>query len=244
VVGTFRQIGSASALEALVDLLGWDPELEASILDEMARFPPMALAALDDFSREHLRFRLNREDPAVRAAAIRLAAAIQDMRAVPQVVQLLEDPAGRVRSAALDALQHLSGKRLAPRIEDWSRWQAAEREWFEAEGAALLGALADAEPAEVLAAMRSVTAHRLYRREFVLALLDLLERDSPGVRRCAISSLRMLEAREAVAELIETLEDSEPGVRREAWRALVAITGEDLPAEPEVWEAALWRWQG
>jgi HEAT repeat protein len=244
VIRTFRQIGSASALDALVDLAGTDTELEVAVLDEMSRFPPMALASLEDLTRQRLRSRLNAYDHEVRAAAVRLVASIQDMRAFGEVVALLEDEAPRVRGAAAKALQDLSGKRLGGRVEDWGHWHAGEREWFEQDGTRLLGVIAKGEPSEVLGAMRSVAGHRLYRREFSLVLLDLLDEESAGLRRCAIGSLRLLGAREAVVELIASLEDPEPEVRHEAWTALVAITGENLPCESEAWEEALWRWQG
>ena len=50
---------------------------------------------------------------------------------------------------------------------------------------------------------------------------------APGVRP---------RARRAVPALVELLFEGDAEVRAAAWQALRALTGEELPAEPQLWE--------
>ena len=72
---------------------------------------------------------INSDDPAVRVRSIAKAAKLRDARAIPLLIDRLDDEDGAVRIAANEALKQITGKDFGYRDFDplYKRKQAVER---------------------------------------------------------------------------------------------------------------------
>lgn len=190
-------------------------------------------------------------DPAVRAAAVTGLQAVGERDAFDALAPLAADPDREVRTRALGALgdlarRHDLGDLLAATLE-----AAAER----AQGAALLDVLAslgrtgqprvwttlvrylDHDEPDVRAA--AVTAlGSLGGRDSAPALLARLPAEQDGAVRVALAqTVQKLVLRDAAETLIGWLDDPNVEVRASTARALQAITGQNLGADPDLWRA-------
>ena len=74
--------------------------------------------------------------------------------------------------------------------------------------------------ATVAASITEVSQHRLYRRELATALVTVLEREEPTLRRLACAALGGLHATQVRQALMPLLSDPDVGVRESARAAL------------------------
>jgi HEAT repeat protein len=182
-----------------------------------------------------LRAALEHADAGLRAAAARALGRLRDSSSVPSLIGRLEDSAPAVQRAARWALRECSGQDLASG-EEWQRWLAAEREWWQEVGQRRLQALDPADSSGWAPALRELTAHPFVREPVAEALAERLGELGPELQVLACSTLGRLGARTAVPALIELLFEKDAVVREAAWEALRELTGQDLPAEPRLWE--------
>jgi HEAT repeat protein len=197
--------------EMLSDQIGnfWNSSGEWGI-GELSDAKPGVRAAKDSISGQvrdpaairQLVARLSSDDPCVRRTAARMlgGSTIPDQA----LGQLLDDPAARVREAALLAIGHDERPSLRPRVER------------------LLG---DDDPA--LVAMAAWTLGELEDHQSVSPLQGLLDHASPRVRMTAAWALGEIEDARAVRALIPLLHDREAGVRWAAAGALGNIESAD-----------------
>jgi hypothetical protein len=141
-----------------------------------------------------------------------------------------------VDRAALWALRECSGQKRLGTRQEWQHWLEAEFAWWKGEGNALLAKLTPEHAAELAGTLRALLRHPMGRDQVAATLAGVLGAfDSPAkVLMCG--ALAQLGARRAVPALVELLFEGEAEVRAAAWQALRALTGEDLPAEPQLWE--------
>src|SRR6185503_16438532 len=93
--------------------------------------------------------------------------------------------------------------------------------------------------ADLVAPVRELSEHPLYRDELVAVLAALLRRPDPEVRILGCDALQRLGSRLALPELCPRLGDRNRTVAVAAHRALVALSGVDLPAKHAVWHEHL-----
>ena len=88
----------------------------------------------------------------------------------------------------------------------------------------------------VAATLRTLLAHPIGRDRVSDALATVLPTFDSRSQIAACETLAHLEARRSVPALVELLFVPIPEVRQAAWSALRALTGQELPAEPQIWE--------
>ena len=164
---------------------------------------------------------------------IRALGALRDPGTIPMLVHVLEHGASSgERGMAHGALRATTGLAL-PRVPAaWKGWYEGEQRWFEQEGTAAIADLSSESEAEVVAAVRRLSARCLPRDRIALELAPLLtDHPSPGVRAQVCLALVRLGSDVVAPELTRALEDEDPGVRRHAQTALLAIAGA-TPSQP------------
>lgn len=233
--------GGARALSTLSDLLDSRRLDAASVLAAMATVGRRCVPPFDEFLLQRLRELSVEEDPRLRSAAMRAAAAVGDEDSLPLQISGLLFEHGDVRSAAGDALEELTGLRFGNDSERWTSWYANETEWWDGEAPAVLERLTDDDTAVAIAALAELVPHRLYRARLARAVAGLLEDESPELRRLACLTLEQLHGRVVAPELVERLSDVDDAVRESAHRCLTTLFGLDLPPELEAWKSELER---
>lgn len=237
-----RAVGASRderGLEWMVGRLA-DPDLAPVALQEMARIAPWAEREAVAPAARRIRAFLDAPESSSRRHAMRALASLRDAGAVPRLIGLLESPVSGERQCALSALQEVSGLRLPAEPDVWRTWHREEARWLTEDAAESLDRLDSDRDSEVVAAVREISEHGLYRDELSAPLSQVLARAaSPSVQREVCLALGRLRSRVAIAELLPALDDSDEVVRGAACAALTAITGIVLPPSRAAWEAAL-----
>ena len=226
-----------AAVGLLSKLFGRDPELDHVALEALAQLGERFPWRVGDEVSKRLRAALRRDEPRLRAAVAHALGRTKDAPSFPALIALLADPDPAVVRAARWALCEISGQTRIGDQAGWQRWLEAEISWWQEAGETRLEALDPRDSTRLSEALRELSMHPLARESVVDVLSSGLSELDPAARRVACLSLARLGSRRAVPALIECLFDPEEELRATAWQALRALTGEDLPPEPQVWEA-------
>ena len=234
VVEALAQVPGLRATQVLARLLGRVPGLDGLLLGRLGQ-RERSSGLCDEFVLDGLRRYLRHGDAALATAACHATAILGDDGAVETLIGLLEGEDGRVRSAASQALETLTGLSFALDHERWSSWYQAETRWWNQRAEGELARIEASRGPEFVRAARQVLEHRLYRGRIAEAFVQALGRRDADEVWLACRALGELRSRVAIPALIECLEREEKSVREAAWHALRAITGADLPPEAASW---------
>lgn len=221
--------GSKDALERLSNELGRGRVGENLLLMEIARAARRIDRMHDAEVRRVVRSRLDGDEGLRRDAAL-CAGALGDEASAERLVQLLADPSEGVRANAHWALQHLTGRRLPPAPQAWSRWLAAEIHWWNEEAPTQLRQLASPEAQTRVAAARNLASHRFPRHSLAAELADAVPFDDAGAAAIVLSALEHLNSHSAFAPLERrSSEARNPAVHGAVDRLLAALAKRALP---------------
>lgn len=228
--------GRAEACGLLQKLVGKDLELDLLVLEGLGRFAERFPWRMDENTSALLRACLEHAEPALRAAGARALGRGRDTKALAALVAHLGDGDEDTARASLWALRECTGETRLTAEADWRAWLENERAWWRDTGKAQTERLAQGDTSKLPQALREAVKHPLARQAMVDALLGVLDGLEPSAKQLVSASLAQLGARQAVPSLIELLFERDPDVRKAAWNALRRLTGENLPAEPRLWE--------
>ena len=161
---------------------------------------------------------------------------VRDAKAAPTLIARLGDADPEVVGAAQWALRESTGQTRPAAREQWDAWLEAERTWWRDEGKTHVANLAAGDTTRLSQTLRDALKHPLARQPVVDALLATIADLGPDAKVMACATLAELRALDAVPGLVELLFENDARVHAAAWNALRALTGEDLPAEPRLWE--------
>jgi hypothetical protein len=230
--------GRAEALVFLPKLIGRDVELDLVALETLAHFAERCPWRTSENTAAFLRATLDHRDARLRAAGARALGRARDTKSLAALIARLADPNedADVTRAALWALRETTGQPRLVAAEAWRAWLEAERTWWRDHGKPAAERLAQGDTSKLAATLRDAQKHPLAREAVVDGLLAVLTGLEDGTKPLACASLAQLGARQAVPALIELLFEQSAEVRAAAWKALRTLTGQDLPAEPRLWE--------
>ena len=233
-----RAVGAAGRGDGLL-LATWALGLEDArvslILAEVGQLAAVAEGRTPPGLLAHVRRALVDEDRAVRQAAALTVARLGDLESIPTLIDLLWEGGLRREGNAHWALRQLTGEDFGTDVQRWTAWYEAEEAWFFAEAPAVFELLTSSDPEQVVAAVREVSKHRLHPEERAYELAFLADHPRRGVRELTCATLRDIGSWQAVPALVDALELRDGSSNPPAAAALVAITGHELPPEPEAW---------
>lgn len=229
--------GRAESVRLLAKLLGRDAELDVVVTDGLSQLAERYPWALADDVAPRLRASLEKGKPALRAAAARALGRTRDAASIPSLIACVGEGDAATARAAQWALVEITGQKKPRTREEWAGWLEGERAWWKDQGLALISGFDDPDASTKLSAsLRKLMAHPLGRDRVGEGLCAALDGFEPGAKVIACSALAALGARRAVPALVDLLVDPTPEVRQAAWAALRALTGAELPPEPQLWE--------
>ncbi|MFA5793594.1 MAG: HEAT repeat domain-containing protein [Candidatus Brocadiia bacterium] len=163
------------------------------------------------------------------------------LKAIPDIIKLLENADADIRRSAIEALDKLGAKESIPQIakllqdnDPGVRWAAV----------GTLGAF-DAKESipEIIKLLQdnewcvrwpTVSAlGKLGAKEAIPEITKLLQDDNKFVRHDAVVALRQLDAKEAIPEITKLIQDIDDWVRREARVTLKELGAENNPPAPQ-----------
>ncbi len=189
--------GRPEGLELLVDAFGREARLEPLLLAQVAELAPRARIGSDPSSDPvHLTDVLlddleRRPAGEVRYALVALGR-LGRSRALLPLIRMLSRPEPELVKTAGRALREITGLDQELSASEWLTWHSHESAWFREHGASAYEELDALDVDRVLAALESLSEHRLHRSETAERLAPLLGHDSPDVRRGAERALATL----------------------------------------------------
>ncbi len=239
VVDALVRFRSKDALCELASLLERHAELDSHVLWGIVRLASKLTPPLPEVVLPQVRSYLFSTDRVCVQAAARACGLLDDVEAIPFLLELLDETDENLVSSAQRALSTLTQLGYGSDSCAWWSWFEGEERWWAESAPALLDDLASSEPVLTLKAITELSGHRLHKNEIALALSDCLERTETELVLLACEGLRQLDSCQALPALIPCLEHPDGNVRQAAWTALRAITRKDLPPEREFWLALL-----
>ncbi|MBA3708632.1 MAG: HEAT repeat domain-containing protein, partial [Planctomycetes bacterium] len=173
------------------------PELAAALGSMDDRVVKAALVTLVRFSGLRVdaktavvtRTLIRKEDPEVRILAARIAGAVKDDHAIPDLIAMIGATTPDERNAAAESLEKISGERIGADAAAWSAWWAQDEQRFQRKLPRINEQLASKVPdqiAEALVSLRNFTHHP----DEVGALVEpYLDSPDPMIRNIASQSL-------------------------------------------------------
>jgi len=235
IVRSIAGAASPDALVALARLLSRASGLEALILAELSRLGASAPRPVDEYVLSSVRDYLGSGDPELLHQAVLAVGRLEDLAAVPRLLDVLEADEPRLRQSALRSLQAVTHLPFRGDPERWRAWYNNEVDWWDREASIQLALLRDGEEAEVARTLLAVARKRLHRHELARSVLGSMPRANPDLSRIACATLGALRSPLAIPELVSRLEDPDEGVSGAAWNALRRITGRTLGPDPALW---------
>ena len=230
------RVGGPRGAEVLGDLLGFAPELDHAVLSQLSCAVRPLHDGLPAWIAERVRGYLAHTNSQVQRTAATLSGDLNDHEAVPRLIDLLTHDAAPVRSASAWGLGEITGLRLGEDHARWNDWYSKESSWFGERAEQLFIELESPDPTTVRAALFEVARHQIHRDTLAIRVRHTLDHEDPAIRNTACSVLGQLGVRATAPDLIALLHGD---TARAARDALEAITGLNLPADPDAWNEAL-----
>lgn len=222
---------------ALGDLLSESVELRVALLVPLAKL----IRRLPDSGFEQIyrevRSGLDAEDAPTRREAALAVGWLRDDRSLPHLTELLADPEVAPRNAALWSLRRISGLKLRGSKELWRRWLHDAEGWWLHRSEECFAILRTGTPPQVLLALQEIGRQNMGRERVIRELEAVLGMDSAEVVATACAVLQRLEDTAAVPMLSRVLLRNDPAVTAPAHRALVKLTGAQLPPDYSAWRS-------
>jgi hypothetical protein len=237
IVWALGSKASEERIWALAQLLGRTDEGDPLILVELARLGrevphPIASAVLAE-----TRPALASRDIERVLLGIEVARCLEDLDAIPELIELLKGPSRSVSTKALECLRSLSEQGFGAEPKRWKDWSHRADEWRRTTAPKLLADVASAVPGRASHALMEFSKWRAFRHELSPGIAKGLAREEPELVVLTCAVLGHLGSWLAIPELAECLRDGDPSIRRGALLALRRITGRDLEANPAAWLA-------
>jgi len=223
VLRAVGRVDDRRAVTFLSDRLGLDEKLDLLVLAQLGRAAARAGVDVDERTRTFILMGLRSADAKLRGEACLVAGHLEDSEAVPDLIDLLEDPGQGVSANAYWALRRCTRKYLDPVVDRWRRWYADELAWWSSEAAGCLQDLHSDDPGRVSLALRELATHRLHRHELARELLPLLGETEEVLLLQTCGALQALGSRVALPALRSLQEHSSAEVRGRIQLALDAI---------------------
>lgn len=227
----------------VLGLFGRDARLDLALMEQLAEFASSPLGAGDTWSsldcQRTARFYLSANDWHMRSRAVVAISRLNDVEALETLVQMLGDEHRSVQRTVHWSLREMTGQTLAPDRERWAAWVAEERAWFAGPRTEIEWRILSNEDAEIVAGLRELNQHPLFRDSSADLLGPLLLDASPAVFGAAVGLLTRLESPRAVPFLVACLGVPEEYKSASAWIALKSLTDLDLPQERAAWQDGL-----
>lgn len=238
LAGIIWALGGASSEErlwTLARLLGRTAEADPLILAEMARIGRELPHPIAEDVLAATRPYLGAREPEVVLSSIELAERLEDVEAIPDLIELLGNPLRALSGKALQALQSLAGIQLPLSPVRWEEWHRKASEWRAREAPKFQQDIANGSPGRASHALMEVSKWRAFRHELADGVAAGLERDGNELVVLTCSVLGHLGSWKSVPALAQRLSDGDPAVQRAALLALRSITKADAGSDQAAW---------
>ncbi len=241
VVGALERRSDPASVFLLLDLLGREPGLDEVILMAIGEPRPRHEDALFGPCVGALRRHLAASDPSLARATAHGLGRWRDERSLASLIEMLDNADAGLLRVLRGALREISGIAVDQSEEEWREWWIGQKLWHEEQMPLELAELGTGDPSRVIGALRRLSEKRIWHREIAPEIAYLLRDESITTATSACAALERLADASVLPQLVELLDSTEPGLRSAAHRALLGISGVDLPADAAAWTGWLQR---
>lgn len=228
-------IGSSQdprTLGALLAATPLQPDLGPQIASLAAKCGASTDGALNRVFTQWLLTELCTARPEYARTLLQAVGVLDDGSNVSPLIEQLSSHDAGVRDSALWALRRISGLAFPADRTPWLTWSRAEVDWHRSVRPHLRLALLSGDPKLVVPALRSYGEHRTRRTEIAQEVERVLGDRHAELRCLACTVLQQIGSISSAGALTGALQDADTAVAEAAWKALKAITGLDLPRDP------------
>lgn len=241
IVCAVGDTGDPRGLDFLEHVITFQPAQLALCASQVRLLGRSGRPELDQGVAQRLRWALDPDRPETCGTLLLALGELRDYESVPLMIELLASADVGTSASALWALQRITALDFPALPERWSAWYESELAWFAREEELVLRDLHSGPPPAAAAAARAISERRLWREDLAQELVTALQRPQPTLRAPICRALERLGVDSVAVGLVELLDDDDPESAQAAWRALVALTGRELPADAMTWRLALAR---
>ena len=228
LIAGVRGAGLEDGLSVLGRLLGEAPELDLLTLAAIGDLARRSGERIDAELLKSVRSYLSqRDERLVQSAALALAE-LRDPRAVSDLIGLLDSADANLAATADRALTRIAGRDFHGDQQRWRRWYQEEQDWWRGAEEAVLSDLRSGMTARMARAINEVAAHRLFRRELELSLVEQLNLADPDLVAMACGALGRLGSRAGVRQLASLSDHPDERIASAARNARQQIFGRPL----------------
>ncbi len=228
------------AIAPLAQLIGRSAFDDRAILASIVDLARLSTATPSMTTIGRLQYaRSGNPDPVVRGTAAIALAALGDLGSIPSMIEMLGDPDPHIAAAGAKALREISREAAGRDAAGWHRWLVSETAWWETEAIGWVERLPELRADDVIAASGDLLRHPIYRHQLATIVVELLDRESPEVRKAALELLRRLDSPRCAPMLVAYLDAPDEELRAKVHELLTELTNRTLPAETGAWRAAL-----
>ncbi len=211
-------------LMALASLLGAVPKADAFVIGEIGGLARRGLGTLDEYVRGSVRGYLDSKDENLLRAATRTSGELCDEAAVADLIHILGREDEETAKIAHAALRCITSCDLGSQASRWEAWHREEQRFWREESHIWIASLRSSEPADVARSLNKLSTWRLYRHELASAIVPVLDRSEPSLRRMACAALAALGSPAVREEIEPLLHDRDPSVAEAAREALSRLS--------------------
>ena len=235
-------LGGVRGATALSGLLGLEPEADPLLLVELANLARTTKAPMTGPTLERIRRFLPQLSDASKVEAAKALGRFDDVKAIPQLIALLDAKHQPLAETARRSLELLSRERYGSDAQAWSRWYEAANEWLSAEAPGLLAEVRGSDPTRARRALLSLARYRVFRHSLAEGVASALASPNEDVVEMGCTVLGHFATLESIPYLVRVLGEHRPeSTRKAAFDALVRATGENHGEKADDWIAAGWK---
>jgi len=225
VVQVLGTLGEPMDVQHLARIAHEVPQTASVAMVAIGRLAARHPAPFAESANRHLRERLARSTGPELLQTIRTTAALEDVKAFPLLLDLLDSEVPAIGEAAHDALVAVSRKSLPPESSTWRRWYAVELAWWVNSAPERFTDLSSGEAEREARAIHDLAGHELFRHQTAARLGEYLLTAPHQRAALCCAALGHLRSGSALPHLNLALERPESLIQRTANEALRRIQG-------------------
>ncbi|QDV06250.1 hypothetical protein Poly30_17570 [Planctomycetes bacterium Poly30] len=240
VIAGIKKGGDQASLDGLSRLLDSVPEADPLLMIEISDLAKTVVRPVPGRTLDRIRAALISRNESVQVEAAKALGRLDDVAAVPMLIEALLSTSGALRIEAKVALDRLSAERFGSDAAAWSQWHSDSQRWLQGEAPRWKADLRTGDQSRVSRALLQVARFRIYRYEFVEDVAAALANGNENTCVVACAVLGHFATSGSIEPLLKALDHPIIAVRKAALEALVRATGADHGEHASEWRAAGW----
>lgn len=240
VIAAAKRGEDQAALDGLSRLIGKVPAADPLVMIEISDLGKTVERPVPEATLARIRGALVSPAESIQMEAAKALGRLDDVAAVPMLIDALRSSSSPIRIEAKIALDRLSAERFGSDADAWAQWHADSRRWLAGEAPRWKADLRSSDQSRVSRALLQIARFRIYRYEFVEDVAAALKGGNENTCVVACAVLGHFATPTSIEPLLKALDHPVVAVRKAALEALERATGAHHGEHAAKWRAAGW----